>query len=150
MAHPPAEKKKAIRILARNQGDIPKTSVETGIPKRTLSRWKNSDEFVEALDGAIAAYLERGMEDDAIRTTSGFYAMQTVQQLVKTKQLLTGGPTDRLHMTGDLASFLSQQPNGTKTESGSNPARNGLPDLKSGTAPLEAGTAPIRTADRTN
>lgn len=87
-----------------------------GLPVGTLRRWlKDRDaaapqdmreaskrDLLAELNSARFQYLDRLKEDQAVRTTSGYYAARTFETLNQAHQLLSGGPTQRF----SLADYL--------------------------------------------
>jgi transposase-like protein len=92
------------------------TAKKHGLPENTFRRWlKKRDimvpiekqeaakrDLLGELDKARWLYLDRLTEDQAVKTTSGYYAAITFKTLNEAHQLLSGGPTARF----SLADYL--------------------------------------------
>lgn len=110
------ERAHALAVLKAKGGNLRGTARDLGMPVKTLRDWRDGvlkrgdDPVPEALKrraekdlaGAIDRirwrYLRRAAEANAIRTTSGYYAVQTAHKLTEMFQLLTGGPTARVEL----------------------------------------------------
>lgn len=113
--------------IAASQANVSVAAELAGVPQSTLRDWlKRPDthvpvetrdlakrDFAQAIDVARWAYLGRALEPDAIASTSGYYAGQTVRSLTEVHQLLTGGPTARVE---GLFAFLAAYRGGGESD----------------------------------
>lgn len=103
----PEQRAQVLAVLKASGGKVKPTSRETGVPPQTIRAWRDApDQYAPAeirakaerdlateVDEVRWLYLERAREVGAIRSTSGFYAVQAFQKLTEAHQLLRGEPT---------------------------------------------------------
>lgn len=113
--------------IASAESNVSVAAQLAGVPRSTLADWLARPDsvttpnqrdlakrdFAQAIDVARWAYLGRALEPDAIASTSGYYAGQTVRSLTEVHQLLTGGPTARVE---GLFAFLAAYRGGGESD----------------------------------
>ena len=109
----PEDRARVLAVLQANAGNVSKTARETKVPERTVASWRDDPdraapaevrakarkELADEVDEVRWLYLERARDPKAVKTTSGFYAVQAFQKLTEAHQLLTGKPTQRIEAT---------------------------------------------------
>lgn len=109
----PEARAEVLAVLIANGGNVSKTARETGAPGATIRMWRDAPEkaapaevrerarkeLADEVDEVRWLYLDRARDPNAVRTTSGFYAVQAFQKLTEAHQLLTGKPTQRIEAT---------------------------------------------------
>lgn len=106
----PEQRAAVLAVLKANGGKVKPTARETGVPAPTIRDWRDAPDAAAPVEVRNAAerdlaaeveqvrwaYLDRARELGAVKSTSGFYAVQAFQKLTEVHQLLTGKPTQRI------------------------------------------------------
>lgn len=119
-----------MEALLLGEDNVEQLSGSTGIPLRTLARWKSlakaadlrptaaqraKSTILKRLDLARSRYLEHLMAPETVAKESGYYATMAFHKLNDAHQLLAGGPTSRIE--GTLTDFLRATTNPNESAS---------------------------------
>lgn len=104
------ELKAEVLALLKGGAPVKRLAREKGIPESTVRWWRDNPDsaapaqlrvdmeqnIADQMDLLRRLYITRAGQPDAIRGTSGWYAVRAAAELTTAIQLLTGKPTQRI------------------------------------------------------